>query len=99
MAFANYATEGDPHQREAMDDIDTRIANSVQMAAENSEIKSTASQFRMTAKSGIGHKIQTTTAHEPVIAIPVTNNSFTPVAEIMSSIAQMPKLESGKGRK
>lgn len=96
-AFANYVTDGDPHQREAIDDIDTRIANSVQMAAENSEIKSTSAEFRLTAKNGMGHKIQTTTAHEFIPVPPVTPNSFTPVAEIMSGVAQMPKL--GKGRK
>lgn len=96
-AFANYVTDGDPHQREAVDDIDTRIANSVQMAAENSEIKSTSAEFRLTAKNGMGHKIQTTTAHEPVAVIPITPNSFTPVSEILSGVAQMPKL--GKGRK
>lgn len=97
-AFSNYATKGDYRQREAIDDIDTRIANSVQMAAENSEIKSTSAEFRLTAKNGMGHKIQTTTAHEPVAVIPITPNSFTPVAEILSGVAQMPK-QIGKGRK
>lgn len=96
-AFSKFKTEGDPHQREAADDIETRISNSVQIAMENSDIKSTAGQFRQVAKSGIGHSTQVTTAHEPVLAIPVTNNSFTPVEEIMSTVAVMPKL--GKGSK
>lgn len=90
-AFSKFKTEGDPHQREAADDIDARISNSVQVAMENSDIKSTAGQFRQVAKSPIGHSIQVTTAHEPVIAIPVTNNTFRPVAEIMSTVAVMPE--------
>lgn len=96
-SFSKFKTEGDPHQREAADDIETRISNSVQIAMENSDIKSTAGQFRQVAKSGIGHSTQVTTAHEPVIAIPVTNNSFTPMSEYLSSVAVMPKL--GKGSK
>lgn len=96
-AFSKFKTEGDPHLREAADDIETRISNSVQVAMENSDIKSTAGQFRQVAKSGIGHSTQVTTAHEPVAVIPITPNSFTPVAELTSSIAVMPKL--GKGGK
>lgn len=100
-AFSTLVTEGDPKQREAVDDIDTSISNSIQMAAESSEIKSTAAEFRQTAKSGIGHKVQTTTAHEPVVAIPITPNSFTPIGEIMSTVAVMPepKKQIGKGKK
>lgn len=99
-AFANYVTDGDPHQREAVDDIDTRIANSIQMASENSEIKSTSAEFRLTAKNGMGHKIQTTTAHEPVAVIPITKNSFKKVDEYLSYVAVMPEPKQiGSGRK
>lgn len=96
-AFSKFKLEGDPHQREAADDIETRISNSVQIAMENSDIKSTAGQFRQVAKSGIGHSTQVTTAHEPVAVIPITPNSFRPVEELLSGVAQMPKL--GKGSK
>lgn len=95
-AFSEFKTKGDPHQREAADDIETRISNSVQIAMENSDIKSAAGHFRQVAKSGIGHSTQVTTAHEPVVAIPVTPNSFTPVAEILANVAVMPTLGSGK---
>lgn len=99
-AFSKFKTEGDPHQREAADDIETRISNSVQIAMENSDIKSTAGQFRQVAKSGIGHSTQVTTAHEPVAVIPITPNSFRPVAELMSGVAQMPEPKKlGKGSK
>lgn len=98
-AFSEFKTKGDPHQREAADDIETRISNSVQIAMENSDIKSAAGELRQRSKSGIGHSMQTTTAHEPVVAIPVTPNSFTPVTEILSNVAVMPQLESGKKRK
>ena len=102
-AFSKFKTEGDPHQREAADDIETRISNSVQIAMENSDIKSTAGQFRQVAKSGIGHSTQVTTAHEPVIAIPVTNNSFRSTAELMSNLAVLPEpqkqLPNRKGKK
>lgn len=90
-AFSKFKTEGDPHQREAADDIETRISNSVQIAMENSDIKSNAGQFRQVAKSGIGHSTQVTTAHEPVAVIPITPNSFRPVEELLSGVAQMPK--------
>ena len=102
-AFSKFKTEGDPHQREAADDIETRISNSVQIAMENSDIKSTAGQFRQVAKSGSGHSTQVTTAHEPVIAIPVTNNSFRSIGELTSNLAVMPEpqkqLPNRKGSK
>lgn len=97
-AFSTLVTEGDPKQREAVDDIDTSISNSIQMAAESSEIKSTAAEFRQTAKSGIGHRTQTTTAHEPIIAIPVTPNSFKKVDDYLSEIAVIPE-QVGKGKR
>ena len=102
-AFSKFKTEGDPRQRETADDIETRISNSVQIAMENSDIKSTAGQFRQVAKSGIGHSTQVTTAHEAIPVIPITNNTFRPVAEIMSTVAVMPEpqkqLPNKKGRK
>ena len=102
-AFSKFKTEGDPHQREAADDIEIQLSNSTQIAMENSDIKSTAGQFRQVAKSGIGHSTQVTTAHEPVIATPVTNNSFRSTAELLSNVAVLPEpqkqLPNRKGKK
>lgn len=78
-SFERLKTEGDPAQREAVNDIEVRLSNSLQMASENNEIKSGAAEFRQRSKSGIGYKVQTTTAKEPTIIIPVTNKSFTPI--------------------
>lgn len=101
-AFSEFKTKGDPHQREAADDIETRISNSVQIAMENSDIKSTAGQFRQVAKSGIGHSTQVTTAHEPQVVIPVTPNSFRSTAELMANLAVLPdsgRKQLGGGKK
>lgn len=89
-AFSKLKIEGSPDTREAAEDIDTRISNSVQIAMENSDIKSTAGQFRQVAKSGIGHSTQVTTAHEPILAVPVTNNTFTPISAYVEQLAVMP---------
>ncbi|MCM1437814.1 MAG: hypothetical protein NC131_01190 [Roseburia sp.] len=101
-AFSEFKTKGDPHQREAADDIDTRISNCIQIAMESSDIKSNAGQFRQTAKTPIGHSVQVTTAHEPVAVIPVTPNSFRSTAELMSNLAVLPDNERkqiGSGKK
>lgn len=98
-AFANFQTDGDPSQREARDDINNRLADSVLTAAECGENKSTSSEFRLTAKSPIGHKIQTTTAHEPALVIPISNNSFTPISEYTARLAVMPDKKLLKGGK
>lgn len=96
-AFSKLKIEGDFYQKEAADDIETRISNSVQIAMENSDIKSTAGQFRQVAKSGIGHSTQVTTAHDFTPEPPITANSFTPIAELTGSMAVMPKqLKGGK---
>jgi hypothetical protein len=93
-AFENIKINGDYHQTEALNDIDTRIANSILMSAEKSELKSVPAEFRLTAKSGLGHKIQTTNNKEPVVVLPVTENSFTPLSELMPP--KMPKQIKGK---
>lgn len=98
-AFANFQKDGDPSQREAWDDINNRLADSVLTAAECGENKSTSSEFRLTAKSPIGHKIQTTTAHEPALVIPISNNSFTPISEYTAQLAVMPDKKLLKGGK
>lgn len=98
-AFANFQTDGDPSQKEAWDDINNRLADSVLTAAECGENKSTSSEFRLTAKSPIGHKIQTTTAHEPALVIPISNNSFTPISEYTAQLAVMPDKKLLKGGK
>lgn len=84
---------GDPNQREALNNIEDRLVESLQMAAENGQTKGKPSEFHMTSKGRTGYKIQTTTAHEPIIAIPVTNKSFTPI----EPPPVVPKL--GKGSK
>ena len=94
-AFENIRLNGDYHQVEALNDIDTRIANSIVMAAENAEVKAKPAEFRLTAKSSIGHRIQTTTAKEPVVVVPITENSFAPLAEIAPP--KMPKQKQLKG--
>lgn len=93
-AFENIKTNGDYHQIEALNDIDTRIANSIVISAENAEIKAKPAEFRLTAKSGIGHRIQTTTAKEQTVVIPISENSFTPLSELAPP--KMPKQLKGK---
>lgn len=93
-AFENIRTNGDYHQIEALNDIDTRIANSVLMGSENGEIKAKSAEFRLTAKSGVGHRIQTTGAKETAVVIPITENSFTPLSELAPP--KMPKLKEVK---
>lgn len=94
-AFENIRTNGDIYQVQALNDIDVRIANSIVMAAESAEIKGKPAEFRLTAKSGIGHKIQTTTNKEVAVVVPITENSFTPLAELQPPV--MPKRLKGKG--
>lgn len=96
-AFSKLKLDGDPHQREAIDDIDTRISNSVLVAMESSDIKTTAGELRQRAKTGVGHSMQTTTAHDFIPEPTVSNNSFTSVAELLEGMAVMPKqLKGGK---
>ncbi len=92
-SFERLKTEGDPAQREAVNDIDIRIANSVLVTAESGEIRGKQAEFRLTAKSSLGHRIQTTTAHEQAIVIPISSKSFTPI----EPPPVVPKL--GKGSK
>lgn len=93
ISFEQLKVDGDPSQREAVNDIDIRIANSVLIAAENGKTKGKPSEFRLTAKSSLGHRIQTTTAHEQAIVIPISSKSFTPI----EPPPVVPKL--GKGSK
>lgn len=97
-AFETIRMNGDYHQVEALNDIDTRIANSIVMAAENAEVKAKPAEFRLTSKNPLGHRIQTTTSKEPVIAIPITENSFAPLSEIMpAKFPSTPKQKQLKG--
>lgn len=95
-SFEQLKIDGDPAQREVVKDIDVRLSNSLQMASENNEIKSGAAEFRQRSKSGIGYKVQTTTAKEQVIAIPVSAKNFTPIEQIAPPV--VPK-QIGKGKK
>lgn len=92
-SFERLKTEGDPSQREAVNDIDIRIANSVLVTAESGEIRGKSAEFRLTADSGLGHKTKTVNQHAPAIVIPVTNKNFTPI----DPPPVVPKL--GKGSK
>ena len=94
-AFENIRMNGDRYQMECLNDIDVKISNSFAMGAENGEIKAKPAEFRLTAKSPIGHRIQTTTAKEPVVVVPITENSFAPLAEIAPP--KMPKQKQLKG--
>lgn len=98
-AFSKFKTKGDPHQREAVDDIEKRLSNSLNVAMESGEVKAKAGELKQRSKNGIGYSMQVTGQHEPVIAIPVTNNSFTSVEEIMSGMAVVPTKQLGSGRK
>lgn len=89
-AFEKIKREGDYHQREAASDIDNRIANSIQVATECNEIRAGSARFRLTAKSGIGHRIATTGTTEQIINIPMGANAFTPLDELLP--AELPKL-------
>lgn len=91
--FEEFKDLGDYHQREVVCDIEDKIANGFAVAAENSDIKSNAAWERLHAKSSIGHRIQSTTAKEPVVTIPVTANSFTPLSELIMPV--LPKQLSG----
>lgn len=95
-AFENIRTNGDIYQVQALNDIDVRIANSIVMAAESAEIKGKPAEFRLTAKNGIGHRIQTTTNKEIIPVIPITANSFIPEIELQNQLAQMPEPEKPK---
>lgn len=95
-SFERLKTEGDPSQREAVNDIDTRIANSVLVAAENNKIRGKSAEFRLGAKGGVGHGIRTANSHEQAIVIPVSAKNFTPIAEITPP--SMPQ-QIGKGSK
>lgn len=89
-AFDSFQTEGDPYLREAADDIEKRLSNSLNVAMENGDVKSTAGELKQRSKSGIGYKMQTTTANEPALVIPITNNSFPPIKEYTAKLAVIP---------
>lgn len=90
-AFEEIKMNGEPNKREALNDIDIRIANSVLISAENAEIKAKPSELRLTAKGGLGHKLQTVNNKEPVYYAPITEASFPPII-----ITKMPKAEKPK---
>lgn len=96
-AFDTIKTTGgkiDGHQMEAVNDIDTRIANSILVSAENAEIKSKMAEFRLGAKNGLGHRIQTVNNHEPVMVLPIRETDFSPISEIAPP--KMPKQIANK---
>lgn len=90
-AFEEIRTNGKPDLKEALNDINIRIANSVLMSAENAEIKAKPSELRLTAKGGLGHKVQTVNNKEPIPAVLITEHSFAPI-----QITKMPKAEKPK---
>lgn len=95
-AFEEIKTNGKPDLREALNDIDTRIANSILISAENAEIKAKPSELRLTAKGGLGHKVQTVNNKEPIPAILITENSFPPIQITKMPPAEKPKMIKGK---
>lgn len=81
-AFEYIKLNGDKYQVEALNNIDTLIANGVLMAAEKGEIKANPAQTRLSAKSPIGHRMQTVNNHEVAIIAIKSENSFTPRSEL-----------------
>lgn len=88
-AFEFIKINGDMYQREALDDIDNRILNDILSSAENAEIKARPAMTRMTAKSPVGHRLQTTTNNEPKIVIPISASQYTPPEEF--DMPEVPK--------
>lgn len=72
----------DGHQMEAALDISDKIANSVIVAGESGEIKSKMAEYRLAAKSPIGHQMATVNNHEPVMVLPIRETDFSPISEI-----------------
>lgn len=95
-AFEEIRTNGTIPQRQALNDIDTRIANSVLMGSENGEINTKSAELRLRSKSGVGHKMQTTGAKEIALVAPIGINDFSPVEDLESQIARMPAPEKPK---
>lgn len=95
-AFEEIRTNGKADLREALNDINIRIANSVLMSAENAEIKAKPSELRLTAKGGLGHKVQTVNNKEPIPAILITEHSFPPIQIPKMPPAEKPKRLKGK---
>lgn len=98
-ALKKLKEESSPRQMEAADEIWNRLSNSLNVATENGDIKTTAGQFKQIAKSPIGYNTQVTTAHDFTPTPPVTNNSFTPISEYTAQLAVMPDKKLLKGGK
>lgn len=93
-AFEQIRIHGDMYQIETLNNIDDNIGANLLITAGNGAIKAKPTELQLTSKSSYGHKMQTTTAKETAVVIPISENSFTPLSELAPP--KMPKMLKGK---
>lgn len=93
-AFEQIRIHGDIYQIEMLNSIDDNIGANLLITAQNNGIKTKPTELQLTSKSNYGHKMQTTTAKETAVVIPISENSFTPLSELAPP--KMPKQLKGK---
>lgn len=94
QAFEEIKANGDIYQRETLISIDDNIGANLLVTAGNGAIKAKPTELQLTSKSSFGHRMQTTGAKEVAVVVPITENSFTPLAELQPPV--MPKRLKGK---